>query len=50
MARDDSFNLLDPFSNLDLGIADWADGIKEWASANRETIQPIKRTDRKSVV
>ena len=44
MARDDSFNLLDPFSNLDLGIADWADGIKEWASANRETIQPIKRT------
>ena len=39
-----SFNLLDPFSQLDFGIADWADGIKQWATDNRGTIQPIKRS------
>ncbi|MCY4312602.1 MAG: proline/glycine betaine ABC transporter permease [Gammaproteobacteria bacterium] len=33
---------MDPFSNIDLGIADWADGIKQWAAANRGTIQPLK--------
>ncbi len=39
-----TFSFLDPFSHLDLGIADWADGIKQWAAANRGTIQPIKRS------
>ncbi len=43
MAVGDAFSFLDPFSGLDLGIADWADGIKQWASANRGTIQPVKR-------
>ncbi|QIE45235.1 ABC transporter permease subunit [Pseudohalocynthiibacter aestuariivivens] len=38
------FNLLDPFANIDLGIADRADGIKDWATANRAAIQPFKRT------
>ncbi len=44
MSDDGTFSLLDPFPHLDLGIADWADGIKQWAAANRGTIQPIKRT------
>ena len=44
MASEEKFSLLDPFSSLNLGIADWADGIKQWAAANRGTIQPIKRT------
>lgn len=43
MADTEELDLLDPFSGVDLGIADWADGIKGWASANRDTIQPIKR-------
>lgn len=43
MDDDNTLNLLDPFPYLDLGIADWADGIKHWAAANRGTIQPIKR-------
>jgi glycine betaine/proline transport system permease protein len=37
------FNILDPFSGVDLGIADWADGIKAWAAANRSVIQPVKK-------
>ncbi|MAY61786.1 MAG: glycine/betaine ABC transporter permease [Rhizobiales bacterium] len=36
------FNLLDPFSSIDLGIADMTDGIKQWAIGNREIIQPVK--------
>lgn len=39
---DESFNLLDPFSSVDLDIAGRADGIKQWAISNREAIQPIK--------
>ena len=50
MAIEDTFSFLDPFSSLDLGIADWADGIKQWASANRGTIQPIKRALNDGVV
>lgn len=42
MAEERTFNFLDPFSSIDLGIADNADGIKQWAIANREVIQPIK--------
>lgn len=40
--KDKVFDILDPFSTLDLGIADWADGIKTWAADNRELIQPVK--------
>ena len=43
MADEKTFSLLDPFDSVDLGIADWADGIKDWAAANRGTIQPAKR-------
>jgi len=42
MAEEQSFDILDPFKSVDLGIADWADGIKAWASANRDTVQPLK--------
>ncbi|NEY90292.1 ABC transporter permease [Tabrizicola oligotrophica] len=38
-----SFNWLNPFAAVDLGIGAWADGIKQWAISNREMIQPIKR-------
>ena len=43
MADEKTFSLLNPFDSIDLGIADWADGIKDWAAANRGTIQPAKR-------
>ena len=42
MADEVKFSILDPFSAIDIGIADWADGIKEWATNNREAIQPVK--------
>ena len=42
MAEKESFNLLNPFKSVDLGIADWADGIKTWAAENREVVQPVK--------
>lgn len=42
MAEEKNFSILDPFSSIDLGIADSADGIKQWAISNRELIQPIK--------
>ncbi len=42
MAEEKDFDILDPFKSVDLGIADWADGIKAWASANRDTVQPLK--------
>ncbi len=35
-------NWLDPFQSVDLGLAEAADGIKGWASAHREMIQPLK--------
>ncbi len=40
---ENSFNWLNPFVSVDLGISAWADGIKQWAMSNREMIQPIKR-------
>ena len=43
MANETTFNILDPFSSVDLGIADKTDGIKQWAISNRDLIQPIKR-------
>ncbi len=42
MADDSEFNWLDPFSSIDLGLADSADGVKGWAIENREIIQPVK--------
>lgn len=38
-----TFDWMNPFASIDLGIASWADGIKQWAISNRELIQPIKR-------
>ncbi|WP_333815387.1 ABC transporter permease [Tabrizicola sp.] len=40
---DKAFDWLNPFASVDLGIAKWADGIKQWAISNREMIQPVKR-------
>lgn len=42
MATDQTFNILDPFSSIDLNISDRADGIKAWAISNRELLEPIK--------
>ena len=42
MANEVKISILDPFSAFDSGIADWADGIKEWATSNRAAIQPLK--------
>ncbi len=42
MADKESFNPLSPFKSIDFGIADWADGIKNWAAENRDVVQPIK--------
>lgn len=39
----EKFSLLEPFKLIDLGLDDCADGIKDWAIANRETMQPIKK-------
>ncbi|WP_420549520.1 ABC transporter permease [Curvivirga sp.] len=41
--QEEKFSLLDPFASVDLGIAESANGIKQWAIANREFIQPIKK-------
>jgi glycine betaine/proline transport system permease protein len=43
MSEKSTFNILDPFSSVDLGLADSADGVKQWAIANRGVIQPIKK-------
>jgi len=39
---DKKFEILDPFSTVDLGLADAADVVKQWAISNRDVIQPIK--------
>jgi glycine betaine/proline transport system permease protein len=39
---DKTFDWLNPFASIDLGIGEWADGIKGWAMANRSLIQPMK--------
>jgi glycine betaine/proline transport system permease protein len=39
---DDGFDLLDPFSWTTIPLADWADGIKGWAIANRALFQTIR--------
>ncbi len=38
----ENFDWLNPFASVDLGIGEWADGIKGWAMANRSLIQPLK--------
>ena len=50
MNEDLTFNFLDPFSSIDFGIADNADGIKQWAIANRAIIQPIKSVFNEMIV
>lgn len=47
---DTSFNWLNPFASVDLGIASWADGIKHWAISHRELIQPIKQFFEKVII
>ncbi|RWD19974.1 MAG: proline/glycine betaine ABC transporter permease [Mesorhizobium sp.] len=42
MPDEKSFDLLNPFKSIDLGIASWADGIKQWAISNRDVIEPVK--------
>lgn len=42
MADEKSFNWLNPFESIDLGIAEHSDGIKQWAIDHREAIQPFK--------
>ncbi|MEM9221191.1 MAG: ABC transporter permease subunit [Pseudomonadota bacterium] len=42
MAEEQAFNPLDPFSSINLGIAESADGVKQWAISNRDIIQPVK--------
>ncbi|MGB3388389.1 MAG: ABC transporter permease subunit [Pseudaminobacter sp.] len=42
MANDRTFDWLNPFASIDLDIGGKADGIKTWAIANRDTIQPVK--------
>lgn len=39
---DRTFDWLNPFASIDLGIGRWADGVKGWAMSNRGVIQPLK--------
>jgi glycine betaine/proline transport system permease protein len=47
---DKPFDWLDPFASVDLGIGARADGIKEWAIAHRDAIQPVKRFFESAIV
>ena len=40
---DKTFDWLNPFASVDLGLGKHADGIKQWAISNRDLIQPTKR-------
>lgn len=40
---DKTFDWLNPFASIDLGLSKHADGIKQWAISNRDLIQPTKR-------
>lgn len=40
---DRTFDWLNPFASIDLGLSKHADGIKQWAISNRDLIQPTKR-------
>ncbi|WP_343080906.1 ABC transporter permease [Ostreiculturibacter nitratireducens] len=42
MAEEKTFDWLNPFTSVDLDIDGRTDGVKQWAIANRDTIQPIK--------
>lgn len=48
--EENNFSILDPFSSVDLGIAESADGVKQWAIANRGIIQPIKNVFNEMIV
>jgi glycine betaine/proline transport system permease protein len=50
MAEEQTFSILDPFSSVDTGFEDAADGIKTWAIDNRDVIQPFKRTFNEIIV
>jgi len=50
MADEKQFNILDPFSTIDTGFEDAADGIKDWAISNRDVIQPFKRAFNEVIV
>ena len=48
---DTAFDWLNPFASVDLGIATWADGIKQWAISNRELIPAYSpKSDRSGCV
>ncbi|MET2831190.1 ABC transporter permease [Mesorhizobium shangrilense] len=42
MTGERTFNWLNPFESVDLNIAGYSDGIKQWAIEHREAIQPFK--------
>ena len=42
MDKEQGIDFLNPFDTIDFGIADWADGIKAWATENRDVVQPVK--------
>lgn len=42
MENEEDFDILNPFASVNLGIGEWADGIKTWAMSNRSLIQPLK--------
>ncbi len=48
--QEKTFDFLNPFISVDLGLSDWADGIKTWASANRDAFQPTKRVINEMIV
>lgn len=42
MAETNPITFHAPLSSVDLGLAEWANGIKDWAIANRSGLQPFK--------
>lgn len=42
MADKSTFDILNPFAAVDLGLAESADGIKQWAITHRDLMQPLK--------
>lgn len=43
MAEEQTFDPLNPFKSVDFGLGDWADGVKDWAAAHRDGMQPFKQ-------
>lgn len=42
--KQDTFSILDPFETITIPFAEWANGIKAWAIANRDLFQPMRQT------